>query len=179
MADALLHFGKVEKIYVVGGGSKNRIWCQMIADIIGCELVFPVEPESAALGAAFQAGAAASGKNVDEYVLQQNIAVRPYSAKPIAENRDSYQEAFARYKTLSTTLFQESSSLKKIYHYSLEKWLTLQTAFINTLWAIICKTETTSQIYFQKIRQRLHQQPGDAVDQILPEVDVTEDTTSI
>ena len=179
IADALHHFGKVEKIYVVGGGSKNRLWCQMIADTIGCELVFPVEAESAALGAAFQAGAAASGMNVDEYVLQQNIAVRPYSAKPIPENRDAYQEAFARFKTLSKKLFQETYSLNKIFQYSLEKWYALQNTVISTLWAIICKTETSGQIYFQKIRQRLLQQPDEVVDHILAEVDVTEDAASI
>ncbi|KAI2502829.1 hypothetical protein MHU86_11653 [Fragilaria crotonensis] len=45
----------------------------MIADIVGCELVFLIEPESAALELP-QAGAAASGMKVDEYVLQQTIA---------------------------------------------------------------------------------------------------------
>jgi xylulokinase len=113
LADALQHFGPIERLFVVGGGSKNHFWCQMIADVVGCELVFPIEPESAALGAAFQAGAAACGMEVDKYVMQQDIPVLQNTVKPIPENGEPYREAFTRYRMLSSKLFQDSSSTSK------------------------------------------------------------------
>jgi xylulokinase len=143
LADALQHFGAVERMYMVGGGAQNRFWCQMIADIVGCELVFPMEPESAALGAAFQAGAAACGMKVDEYASQQAIGVSPHSIHPISEHSDSYQRAFALFKKRSTTLFQETSSMYKLYQYSLDQCFRT--------WGCACKmlrkTESVSHAF--------------------------------
>ncbi|KAI2505889.1 hypothetical protein MHU86_8488 [Fragilaria crotonensis] len=131
----------------------------MIADIVGCELVFPIEPESAALGAAFQAGAAASGMKVDEYVLQQTIAVSPHSIYPISEHSDSYRRAFALFKKRSTALFQEPSSMYKLYQYGLDecfrvwgyacnllrKTESASYAFVNHLLAIIKRRREKSE----------------------------------
>ena len=44
---------------LTGGGSKSAIWRQICADIFGCPVTTPAEPEGAALGAAIQALAAA------------------------------------------------------------------------------------------------------------------------
>lgn len=41
---------------MVGGGSKNALWRRVLADAFQLPLRFPVEPESAALGAALQVG---------------------------------------------------------------------------------------------------------------------------
>ena len=109
LVDTLRYFPKnartLEKLYVVGGGAKNPLWRQMIADVMQCKLVFPVETESAALGAAFQAGAAADGVSVKDYVCRQAIDMEPNVVHPISANFDAYQKAFQRYRTLGQALF--------------------------------------------------------------------------
>ncbi len=45
----------VDEVRLVGGGSKNRLWRTLIADFLHARVTLPVEPESAALGAAIQA----------------------------------------------------------------------------------------------------------------------------
>eukprot|EP00198_Chlamydomonas_reinhardtii_P011700 XP_001701037.1 predicted protein [Chlamydomonas reinhardtii] len=44
------------QLRLVGGGAKNRLWWQIVADAFGMEVVLPAEPDSAALGAALQVG---------------------------------------------------------------------------------------------------------------------------
>lgn len=46
---------EVDALRLVGGGSKNPLWRQMIADTLQVPITLPEEPESAALGAALQA----------------------------------------------------------------------------------------------------------------------------
>lgn len=43
---------KAEKIISTGGGSRSRIWSQIKADILDCEIVIPDDKEAACLGAA-------------------------------------------------------------------------------------------------------------------------------
>ena len=110
LADTLQYFpeSKLDKLYVVGGGAKNKFWRQMIADVMQCELVFPVEPESAALGAAFQAGAASKGIPVKDYVAQQNIPIETSEVKPNEENAAAYMNAFERYRLCGGKLFGQN-----------------------------------------------------------------------
>lgn len=46
---------EVKELRMVGGGSKNSLWCQIFADALGVKVNRLIEPESAALGAALQA----------------------------------------------------------------------------------------------------------------------------
>jgi sugar (pentulose or hexulose) kinase len=73
---------------------------------LNCELRFPLEAESAALGAAFQAGAAATGTDVADYVRQQTIPIQPDIMEP--ENPEAYQEALEQYRRFGTALFGEA-----------------------------------------------------------------------
>lgn len=50
----------IKTIHACGGGTKNPLWLQEHADITGCEIVLPREPEAMLLGAAILA-AVASG----------------------------------------------------------------------------------------------------------------------
>jgi FGGY-family pentulose kinase len=54
----------ISKLFACGGGLKNEIFLQAHADITGCELVLPREPEAVLLGAAIL-GAVASGDFTD------------------------------------------------------------------------------------------------------------------
>lgn len=44
------------EIYFAGGSSYSKLWCQIIADILGIRVITPKEKEATALGAAFLAG---------------------------------------------------------------------------------------------------------------------------
>ena len=90
-------------LLVVGGGSKNPFWRQMIADVFDLELRFPLEPESAALGAAFQAGAAASKMDVDKYVLRQKVEMEEDVVKPTTDRKvkELDKGAYDRHRKLS------------------------------------------------------------------------------
>ena len=96
-----------KSVFVVGGGSNNHFWRQMLADVLGVELTFPTEPESAALGAAFQAGAAASGMKVDEYIAAQKVFIEDRVVKPTTDESKLrlYRESLERYRQYSRKLF--------------------------------------------------------------------------
>lgn len=103
-------------LFVVGGGSRNRLWRQMLADVLGVELRFPKESDSAALGAAFQAGAAVAatrhdgGKKLkmEEYVLQQTIDMEEEVVRPTSEEKtlQLYKDGRERCCSYSAKLFE-------------------------------------------------------------------------
>jgi len=97
-----------KSIFVVGGGSKNKFWRQMLADVLELELLFPLEPESAALGAAFQAGAAATGTSVDIFISQQTVKMEDTIVKPTNDRKtlNLYKDALNKYREFSTKLFK-------------------------------------------------------------------------
>ncbi|CAJ1951212.1 unnamed protein product [Cylindrotheca closterium] len=110
LANALEEFpnkNDIDTLLVVGGGAKNPFWQQMIADITNRKLIFPLETETAALGAAFQAGAAASGMAVEEYVKGQAQALKrsPDTVQP--QNHKAYEEAAARFRQFGSNLFDK------------------------------------------------------------------------
>ena len=65
------------ELRIVGGGSKNNLWRQIIADSFQLPLRFPTEPESAALGGALQAAAVYHGAAVGEYISENEPPLAP------------------------------------------------------------------------------------------------------
>ncbi len=60
---------RATELRLVGGGSKNDLWCQIIADVFQIPVRRPVEgAEAAALGAALQAAAVFHREDVGKYV---------------------------------------------------------------------------------------------------------------
>ena len=94
-------------IYVVGGGSKNVFWRQMISDVTGLELKLPLEAETAALGAAFQAASAYECKGIDSFVTKQKVSIEDVTILPTThtETIHSYREGYNRYISFSRKLF--------------------------------------------------------------------------
>lgn len=96
-------------VSVVGGGAKNALWRQILADIIGVPVTPLAEPESAALGAAIQAlWIARRGKG--ELVTADHVA-RPFivtggePALPNAENHATYRSILARFASETARLY--------------------------------------------------------------------------
>jgi len=103
-------------LLVVGGGSHNQLWRQMLADVLEMQLRFPREKESAALGAAFQVGAAVDAVRnksgtVEEYILNQSIEMEDEVVRPTSDKKvlQLYREGRERYRKNATKLFGSNS----------------------------------------------------------------------
>lgn len=94
-----------KELRVVGGGSKNPLWRRVVADAFQLPLRFPKEPESAALGAALQAGAVFGEKDIREYVLEQEVELEPDIVEPNPEMKELYDAAFEQHCDLGNLLY--------------------------------------------------------------------------
>ena len=63
---------KPKEIYLTGGLSQSKVWCQMIADIFNCK-TSPVLGEGAALGAALHAGWVWNNENGSNETLSKVV----------------------------------------------------------------------------------------------------------
>lgn len=89
----------VQMLRVVGGGSKNPLWCQIFADALGVQVQRLAEPESAALGGAIQAAWVAQ--------REQGTAI---AVEDVAE----------RLVQVERTTFEPDPTLKPVY----QRWLS-------------------------------------------------------
>lgn len=95
-----------KELLLVGGGSRSALWRRIICDAFQLPLKFPVEPDSAALGAAYQA--AAVGKGVPVAAFIENHA-RPAMEGEVMQPDESvaaeYREAYERFKKWGGEMF--------------------------------------------------------------------------
>lgn len=89
---------RATRVHFFGGGSKNRIWNQIIADIANVELVLLEEGECASLGAAILA-AVSLGWYSDIKEGQKCNSIREI-IKPDKSLKEVYDVAYTRYKKL-------------------------------------------------------------------------------
>ena len=99
-----LGVSKVEELIVVGGGSKNELWCQIIADLFDAPVALPSETETAALGAALQAAAVHNGEDIAAFVAR-NVPKMKKRISPNSKDAELYREAFERHEALGKKLF--------------------------------------------------------------------------
>ena len=97
------------EIRLVGGGSKSRIWRQMVADVFNCPVVCPVSAEAGAMGAVIQAmwcaDHAAGGKIALTDLTAAHVQLDPASrAEPDAARASSYAAIYAEYLALNEAL---------------------------------------------------------------------------
>ena len=97
--DMLRDFGvKIESVRFFGGGSKNAVWNQIIADISDAKLVKPAEEECGSLGAAILAKYGAGDCESVESAQGCNPAVSEIIPDPLM--RETYDKAYDRYQKL-------------------------------------------------------------------------------
>ncbi len=88
---------KAEKIICVGGGSKNRLWNQIRADVTGLPIVTIAQKETTVLGASFFVFAAASvSKSAVE--SRKKVDYSSTTFKP-SKNKDLYNRLYVKYKS--------------------------------------------------------------------------------
>ncbi len=86
----------IESMRIVGGGAKNRVWCQMIADAFQIPIQVPSMDEGGAFGAAMLA---ALGTGLTLTQVLRWVSVRE-EFDPIPEHMEQYTQQFHQYQEL-------------------------------------------------------------------------------
>jgi len=95
-----------QEVRLVGGGSKSRLWRQIIADAFGMRVAVPSEPESAGLGAALQAAAVvANADDIGAWITDCHDAPVELFVEPNPEVTEAYKQAHELYKSRAEALF--------------------------------------------------------------------------
>ena len=90
--------GSVERLIAVGAGSRSRAWLQLMATVLGCEIVLPAAGDfGAALGAARLGLCAATG--ADPLAVMSEPPIER-SFHPDAALRPAFEDAYGRYRSL-------------------------------------------------------------------------------
>jgi xylulokinase len=102
----------IESVRLVGGGSRNPLWREILADVLEVPVVRLAEPESAALGAALQALWTArreTGEDVTaDAVAAPFVRTEGQFTSPDPARSRIYREARSRFRQLTERIFRTS-----------------------------------------------------------------------
>ncbi len=89
----------IKKSNVCGGGTKNRLWLKIIANVLGIELCIPENQEGASLGAALLAAKGVMAS--DEYAeLENKVYKTAETVVPDRELTEKYEEKYLKWRNL-------------------------------------------------------------------------------
>lgn len=89
----------IRKSNVCGGGTKNKLWLKIIANVLGVELNIPENQEGASLGAALLA--AKGVMNSDEYAeLESKVYKTAETVTPTKALTEKYEEKYHTWRKL-------------------------------------------------------------------------------
>ena len=89
----------IKKSNVCGGGTKNKLWLKIIANVLGIELMIPENQEGASLGAALLA--AKGVMTAEEYeALENKVYKIVETVAPETELTEKYEEKYLRWRKL-------------------------------------------------------------------------------
>ena len=89
----------IRKSNICGGGTKNKLWLKIIANVLGIELCIPENQEGASLGAAMLA--AKGVMTSDEYeALENKVYKTAETVVPKKELIDKYEEKYLKWRKL-------------------------------------------------------------------------------
>jgi xylulokinase len=98
--------GAIEQVRISGGGAKSPLWRQIMADVLGAELVTVNTTEGAAYGAALLAGVGAGLYNSVAEACQAMVAITGRTT-PDAGATAAYGPYYERYRALYPALAPE------------------------------------------------------------------------
>lgn len=102
---------KPKRIRVTNGGSRSRLWRQIIADVIGLPVESIIEHPGSSLGAAFTAGIAVnlfhSWSEVESFIKIEECI------KPDLQNSERYQKLYEVYRSVYPTLKEQQHILSR------------------------------------------------------------------
>ena len=96
LLEAMEAYGNVTRLVLFGGGSKSPLWCQIIANVTGLEILIPSTVEAAGAGAAILAARACG------------VELKPlsYSKVCVPENKEAYEKKYEKYRSIEAKLWQ-------------------------------------------------------------------------
>jgi xylulokinase len=94
---------QLDQMRATGGGAKSPLWRQIIADVLGSELVLTNATEGPAFGAALLAGVASGVYTSVQEACKQTVGVVERT-EPNPEPATAYAHAYERYRMLYPAL---------------------------------------------------------------------------
>ena len=94
---------RIDQMRATGGGAKSSLWRQIIADVLGTELVLTNASEGPAFGAALLAGVASGVYRSVQDACAQTVHVSQHT-EPRSEVASSYAQAYETYRALYPAL---------------------------------------------------------------------------
>lgn len=105
---------KITERYLLGGGAKSALWCQILCDVLGARLLKP-GIDDASFGAAL-VGAVAIGQYEDYADAVRNCVKEEEVLHPGESGRDLYSDYFRIYQEITEDLRRHSHRLAKAGH---------------------------------------------------------------
>ncbi len=105
--------GAIEQVRISGGGAKSPLWRQIMADVLGVELVTVNTTEGAAYGAALLAGVGAGLYGDVPAACEATIQVTGRTL-PDAERETIYPDYYERYRALYPALAGEFKAMAEV-----------------------------------------------------------------
>ncbi|MBK5200915.1 MAG: xylulokinase [Spirochaetaceae bacterium] len=101
---------KAKKLILIGGGAKSQIWCQMISDAFGLEVVIPEISEAAAFGGCIQVLSLLENKKISE--VAKEFVTMSDSNHYLAESKNykAYENSYKSYRKYDSALSSIFSS---------------------------------------------------------------------
>ena len=89
----------IKKSNICGGGTKNKLWLRIIANVLGIELNIPASQEGASLGAALLAAKGVMS-SAEYRELENKVYAVAETVKPEKELAERYEEKYQRWRKL-------------------------------------------------------------------------------
>ncbi len=105
--------GGIEQVRISGGGAKSGLWRQIMAEVLGAELVTVNTTEGAAFGAALLAGVGAGIFDSVPAACEAMIQITGQTFPEVANIR-VYEDYYARYRALYPALSAEFKAIAEV-----------------------------------------------------------------
>lgn len=91
-------------LLLIGGGSKSKVWPQMVSDIFNLPVSLPVIKETAAFGGALQVLALLEKKTIAQITREHFVVSSEKNFTPSSSLSGVYEKAYAKYKRYDSAL---------------------------------------------------------------------------
>ena len=105
--------GDITQVRISGGGAKSQLWQQIMADVLGSELVTVNTTEGAAFGAALLAGVGVGAFESVQDACEKTIQITGVTT-PSEHTTNIYNDYYARYQALYPALADEFKQIAKV-----------------------------------------------------------------
>jgi xylulokinase len=111
--ELLLQGARPERVVVIGGGTRDPLWMQTKADVLGMSIEIPKNRESTAMGAALLAGTG-SGAYADAKEAVAATYQLGRMVEPRREYTEYYEQKYEVFKNLYMAVLEVNTSLENL-----------------------------------------------------------------